>query len=196
MSLKYTILIALSEGPKSGYDVAKLFDKTIGFFWRARHSQIYRELGKLKEKQWATSKEIEQSGKPNRVVFTITEEGREALLNWSREPCEPQELKDDFLIQLYRLESIDIEALRTNLMLRLESHRDRHAQYTGKYKLLNGENSLSDLGQKLALEVGIRWESEWADWCSKALEQLHPDAISKMTNVVPLKTGRKENVKR
>jgi len=195
MSLKYTILVALSEGPKSGYDVARLFDKTIGFFWRARHSQIYRELGKLKDKHWATSEEIEQSGKPNRVVFTITEAGRQALLDWSREPCEPQELKDDVLIQLYRLESIDIEAFRSNLMLRLESHRDRHAQYEAKYKLLDGGNSLSDLGQKLALEVGITWEREWADWCAKALEQLHPDAIAGMINIVPFTSGEQKNVK-
>ncbi len=196
LSLKYTILVALSEGPKTGYDVAKLFDKTIGFFWRARHSQIYRELAKLKEKQWVTSQEVEQSGKPNKVVFTITDEGREALFNWSREPNEPQELKDDFLIQLYRLESIDLEAFRENLMLRLESHRDRHSRYIEKYEVLEGKNSLSDVGQKLALEVGIRWESEWTDWCSKALEQLSPEAVAKLSNVVPIKSEGEKNAER
>ncbi len=196
LSLKYTILVALSEGPKTGYDVAKLFDKTIGFFWRARHSQIYRELAKLKEKQWVTSQEVEQSGKPNKVVFTITDEGREALFNWSREPNEPQELKDDFLIQLYRLESIDLEAFRENLMLRLESHRDRHSRYIEKYELLAGKDSLSDVGQKLALEVGIRWEREWTDWCSKALEQLSPEAVAKLSNVVPIKSEGEKNAER
>ncbi len=196
LSLKYTILVALSEGPKTGYDVAKLFDKTIGFFWRARHSQIYRELAKLKDRQWVTSQEVEQSGKPNKVVFTITDEGREALFNWSREPNEPQELKDDFLIQLYRLESIDLEAFRENLMLRLESHRDRHSRYIEKYELLAGKDSLSDVGQKLALEVGIRWEREWTDWCSKALEQLSPDAVAKLSNVVPIKSEGEKNAER
>ncbi len=196
LSLKYTILVALSEGPKTGYDVAKLFDKTIGFFWRARHSQIYRELAKLKEKQWVTSQEVEQSGKPNKMVFTITDEGRDALFNWSREPNEPQELKDDFLIQLYRLESIDLEAFRENLMLRMESHRDRHGRYIEKYEVLEGKNSLSDVGQKLALEVGIRWESEWTDWCSKALEQLSPEAVAKLSNVVPIKSEGEKNAER
>ncbi len=196
LSLKYTILVALSEGPKTGYDVAKLFDKTIGFFWRARHSQIYRELAKLKEKQWVTSQEVEQSGKPNKVVFTITDEGRDALFNWSREPNEPQELKDDFLIQLYRLESIDLEAFRENLMLRLESHRDRHSRYIEKYEVLAGKDSLSDVGQKLALEVGIRWEREWTDWCSKALEQLSPEAVAKLSNVVPIKSEGEKNAER
>lgn len=188
MSLKYAILVALSDGPKSGYDLAKQFDETIGFFWRARQSQIYQELGKLKDKQWVISEEIEQSGKPNRVVFTIVEPGREALLTWSREPTEPQELKDDFLVQLYGIESIDLEALRTNLLSRLERHRDRHAQYVAKHKLLDGTQSLSDLGRQLSLEVGIRYENEWASWCAKALDELSPESVAKISNVVPFQS--------
>ena len=82
MSIKFAILVALSDGPKSGYDVAKHFEQSVGFFWHARHSQIYRELGKLRDKQWAVSNEIAQTGKPNRVVYSITDAGRDALRAW------------------------------------------------------------------------------------------------------------------
>jgi DNA-binding PadR family transcriptional regulator len=191
MSIKFAILVALSESPKSGYDVAKHFDQSIGFFWRARHSQIYRELGKLRDKGWAVSEEMEQSGKPNRIVFTITSAGREALLAWSREPTEPMEIKDDFLVQLYGIENIDMAGLRANLSLRLERHRDRHTQYATKHRALDGEQSLADLGHQLALEVGIRWEQGWVDWCTKALERLAPEAIASLSNVVPLRGDMK-----
>jgi DNA-binding PadR family transcriptional regulator len=193
VSLTYTILIALSEGPKSGYDVARLFDRTIGFFWRARHSQIYRELTKIKEKGWVSADEVTQTGKPNKVVFTITRSGRDALLKWSRQPSEPMELKDDFLIQLYQLESIDLEALRSNLMLRLERHQSRYARYQENKTLTSEPQSLSELGQQLALEVGMRWEYQWADWCTKALERLSPEAVSRLSNVVPITSGRKNH---
>ncbi len=186
MSIKFAILVALSEGPKSGYDVAKHFDQSVGFFWHARHSQVYRELGKLRDNGLAVSEEIEQSGKPNRIVFTITDNGREALLKWSREPTEPMEIKDNFLVQLYGIENIDIEGLRANLTLRLESHRDRHSQYAAKHQALENGGTLADLGHQLALEVGMRWEREWEDWCTIALERLSPQAISKLTNVVPI----------
>lgn len=192
MSLKYAILVALSEGPKSGYDVAKQFDESIGFFWRARHSQIYREMGKLKEAELAVAEEVPQSGKPNRIVFTITAAGREALLQWSREPSEPPEMKDLFLVQFYGIESVDLDALRQNLTRRIETHQDRHAEYVAKYRLLEDTNSLADLGQQLALEVGMRWEYQWVDWCTKALERLAPEAIAGMTNVVPFqKEGKR-----
>lgn len=188
MSIKFAILVALSEGPKSGYDVAKHFDRSVGFFWHARHSQIYRELHKLRANGLAVSEEIEQSGKPNRILFTITDAGREALLAWSREPTEPMEIKDDFLVQLYGIENIDLDGLRANLALRLERHRDRHAQYAAKHQALEHGATLADLGRRLALEVGMRWEREWEDWCTAALEQLSPGAIAALSNVVPIDT--------
>lgn len=190
MSVRFAILVALSEGPKSGYDVAKHFDESVGFFWHARHSQIYRELSNLRKKNWATSQEIEQTGKPNRIVFTATKAGLEALKDWSREPIEPMAMKDDFLVQLYGIESIDIDGLRANLTLRLERHEDRKAQYAAKHALLSGQRSLANLGHQLAIEVGLRWETEWADWCTQALDRLAPEAIARLeknTNVIPMK---------
>jgi len=191
MSLQYAILIALTEGPRSGYDIAKLFDQSVGFFWRARHSQIYRELGKLKGKAWAEAKEIVQSDKPNRIEFSITEAGREALIQWSRQPTEPQELKDDFLVQLYGIEAIDLDALRANLLARQERHRDLHAQYEAKYKLLENSDILGDIGRRLALEVALIYEREWGDWCARALDQLSPEALGSEDNVIPIEQEKR-----
>jgi len=87
MALSEAILVCLTERPMSGYDLAKNFDASIGFFWRASHQQIYRELGKLREKGHVESQEITQSGKPNRIVHTITPAGKAALLSWSSKPC-------------------------------------------------------------------------------------------------------------
>ena len=44
MSLAHAILVSLVCEPKSGYDLAKQFDGTVGFFWQATHQQIYRDL--------------------------------------------------------------------------------------------------------------------------------------------------------
>jgi len=48
MALGEAILVCLTERPMSGYDLAKNFDASIGFFWKSSHQQIYRELGKLR----------------------------------------------------------------------------------------------------------------------------------------------------
>lgn len=110
MALRDAILVSLGDGPMSGYDLAKHFDQNIGFFWRATHSQIYRELSKLKDKGFISAEEIPQRGKPNRIVYSVTNEGRDHLLAWSRQPCAPDPVKDDFLARLYGLEHMDVDA--------------------------------------------------------------------------------------
>ena len=44
MALGDAILACLTEHPMTGYELAKTFDSSIGFFWKADHQQIYREL--------------------------------------------------------------------------------------------------------------------------------------------------------
>ena len=50
MALGDAILACLTERPMTGYELAKTFDTSIGFFWKADHQQIYRELSKLRER--------------------------------------------------------------------------------------------------------------------------------------------------
>jgi len=42
MPLDHALLVALSERPASGLELARRFDRSIGYFWHASHQQIYR----------------------------------------------------------------------------------------------------------------------------------------------------------
>ena len=50
MALGDAILACLTERPMTGYELAKTFDASIGFFWKANHQQIYRELTRLRDR--------------------------------------------------------------------------------------------------------------------------------------------------
>ena len=126
MALGDAILVCLTEHPMTGYELAKTFDASIGFFWKADHQQIYRELSRLRDRGHIQGREVVQSGKPNKLVYTLTPEGRAALRHWAARPSSPPSIKDDLLVRLYALDSVDIEPLRTDLMARLEHHRDRY----------------------------------------------------------------------
>ncbi len=56
----------------TGYELAKTFDSSIGFYWKADHQQIYRELTKLRDRGHIQGSEVVQSGKPNKLVSTLT----------------------------------------------------------------------------------------------------------------------------
>jgi DNA-binding PadR family transcriptional regulator len=192
MALGDAILACLTERPMTGYELAKTFDSSIGFFWKADHQQIYRELSRLRDRGHIQGREVVQSGKPNKLVYTLTSEGRAALRQWAARPSSPSSIKDDLLVRLYALESIDLDPLRTDLMARLEYHRDRLARYErilGK-RFPQGTASSADTGKLLLLRMGLRYERAAAEWCEEALDTL--PAGGHGTSVTPIDGSRRE----
>ena len=49
MSLENALLGLLNHRPMTGYDLKRIFDDPMEFFWVAQMSQIYRELNKLEK---------------------------------------------------------------------------------------------------------------------------------------------------
>jgi len=193
MALGDAILACLTDRPMTGYELAKTFDSSIGFFWKADHQQIYRELSKLRDRGYVQVREVVQSGKPNKLVYTLTPEGKAALRHWAARPSVPASIKDDLLVRLYALDSVDIEPLRADLMARMEHHRDRYERYD---RLLHkrfpqGEASPADMGKLISLRLGLRHERMMAEWCEEAIAAL--SALAGTPSVVPLENASREN---
>jgi DNA-binding PadR family transcriptional regulator len=193
MALGDAILVCLTERPMTGYELAKTFDSSIGFFWKADHQQIYRELTRLRERGHVQAREVVQIGKPNKLVYTLTAEGKAALRHWAARPSSPPSIKDDMLVRLCALEAIDIESMRADLMARLEHHRDRLARYQRVLmkRFPDGAQSLDDTGKLLALHLGLRHEQAVVEWCEEALQTLQPAASCNnvtMIGTAPRKT--------
>ena len=178
MALGDAILACLTERPMTGYELAKTFDASIGFFWKADHQQIYRELSRLRDKGHIQGREVVQSGKPNKLIYTLTALGHAALRHWAARPSVPPSIKDDLLVRLYALDHVDIEPLRADLMARLEYHRDRFARYERilQKRFPQDTASPADTGKLLGLRIGLRHERTVADWCEEAI-----DALSALT---------------
>ena len=183
VALGDAILACLTERPMTGYELAKTFDASIGFFWKANHQQIYRELTRLRDRGHIQGREVVQSGKPNKLVYTLTPEGRAALRHWAARPSVPASIKDDLLVRLYALDSVDIEPLRTDLMARLEHQR-----------FPDGTAPRADVGKLLGLRIGLSHERAVAEWCEEAIEALSAlTAGAERTNVVPIEDSQRKN---
>jgi hypothetical protein len=59
------LLALLAFGEKSGYDLARTFDRSIGLMWAPARGHIYAILPRLVEHGWATSREVVQAKRPN-----------------------------------------------------------------------------------------------------------------------------------
>ena len=192
MALGDAILACLTERPMTGYELAKTFDSSIGFFWKTDHQQIYRELSRLRDRGYIQGREVVQSGKPNKLVYTLTDDGRAAFRHWAARPSTPPSIKDDLLVRLNALDSVDIEPLRADLMARQEYHRDRYENYERilKKRFPQGTAQPADMGRLLCLRIGLRHERMVAEWCEEAITALA--ALAGATAVVPLAGDARE----
>ncbi len=175
MALAHAILACLVERPCSGYDLAKQFDGSVGYFWSASHQQIYRELSKLEEQGWITSQTLQQSGRPDKKLYRITDKGDEHLRTWIASPCEPMPIKDDLLVKIFA----GYIASPQTILSEIERHREAHLKKLSVYKDLEQryfqnpqELSEEEKFQYLTLLKGISYETDWLAWCDKAMQLL------------------------
>lgn len=192
MALRYAIMTALIEDELSGYDLAGSFDKSLGFFWHASHQQIYRELGKLKELSWVTHRSESQQGRPDRILYALTEKGREALDAWvlTKDRMRLQETKDEFYIKLYNLSESNIDYLRSRLLERREAMMQRLYLYERIRRRHYADPASLPLRRKgvyLALIGGISGGKQYLAWCDEALSLLS-DAVESESAGVSKKT--------
>lgn len=190
MALSNAILVCLTEKPMTGYDLAKAFEASIGFFWRASHQQIYRELAKLKAAGHIDAREVIQSGKPNKVLYSLTKSGRKELVDWSRRTSSRAAIRDELLVKFYAFEHVDRGSLREQLEQRRKHHIDRLQRYERilAKRFANRALSIDEAGRLLGLKLGLRYEQSWAEWCSEALSVLEniDDEPSTSKSVRPL----------
>jgi len=103
MPLKHGLLGLLKYKSETGYNLDKSFKYSLGFFWKAQTSQIYRELNKMEKDGWLDSEMIIQVGKPNKKQYAITDAGQEELNRWlhNHESMEWITLRSEFLMKLF-----------------------------------------------------------------------------------------------
>ena len=138
-ALHYIILGLLGAHPMSGYDIKRAFDRSLATYWNAGNSQIYTTLKTLAMRKLVSSETIQQEGRPNRRVYSLTDTGRAALDAWLAEPVPARFTKDEFLTRLFFCgQTSDAIALR-----HLEEHEQAlHAQ------LADMERALRDYGDR------------------------------------------------
>jgi PadR family transcriptional regulator, regulatory protein AphA len=117
MSLKHGILGLLNYLPRSGYDLMKTFNDSLGHFWMAQPSQIYRELNNLSADGLIRASGKVQNGHITKTLHEITDAGRVELSRWlSSAPANRSEaVKSVFLLKLFFQARLGKEAVREML---------------------------------------------------------------------------------
>lgn len=95
------ILGILTEKPATGYEIKEKFSSIFNNFYNASFGSIYPILHKLTDAGKVVFEIVEQTGKPNKKIYSITESGRQAFAEYLQTPVEPRKIKSDFMVRLY-----------------------------------------------------------------------------------------------
>lgn len=173
MSLKYAILSLLAHDPLTGYELMKLFDSSVGYFWHATHPQIYKELARLEREGHVAYRTVHQRGRPTKKVYSLSELGRSELVSWLRTPAGVQRVKDEMMLKTFCCGLVSPEEALTLIREHRELHRARLQQYQELERFLRSGPIMTNplrLGPYLTLLRGIRYEADYVGWCEQASE--------------------------
>ncbi len=178
MSLKHALLGFLNYQPMTGYDLKQHFDRSIYYFWNAKLSQIYPTLTRMREDGWLTMEVDYQENRPNRKVYHITEDGRGELNRWLQEPVDMAPVRDAFLIKIFFGGKLEAEEMLTQLRHHLTLHQEQLAAYqltvrgTIRQSVEITGLERDGLFWNLTLEMGVKYEQGWIEWCQEAIEKI------------------------
>ena len=178
MSLSHALMTSLLEKSSSGYDLARRFDKSIGYFWRATHQQIYRDLARMEQSGWIASEAAPDGGRTRKKIYHVLEAGRIELERWAREPAPLFDIRDEFIVRLRADAVMGPLGLQSEVERRMALHSVKLAAYLAiEARDFPPNLALSREAriQHLILKTGIMYEQSWTRWCEEALLVLTPD---------------------
>ncbi|MGM9463005.1 PadR family transcriptional regulator [Streptomyces murinus] len=129
MALEHAILVSLLEKPGSGYELARRFERSIGYFWTATHQQIYRVLKRMENDGWVDARDVPQQGRPDKKEYSVADLGRAALSSWLHDPIEPESVRHDLAVKIRGAAFDDPAALIHEVERHRQAHRDRLTHY-------------------------------------------------------------------
>jgi PadR family transcriptional regulator AphA len=169
---KYAVLGLLAYAPLSGYDIRRIYERSLGNFWSESYGHIYPILRRLEAEGLATGAVQHQSGKPDRNVYTITDLGREELHRWLAQPPDPQKERVEILLKLFHGWEIGPEAMIEHV----ERTRAEHEALLRKYDVY--DETLSRDAEppapywRMTVNCGRHLSEAFIAWCDETLEEL------------------------
>lgn len=174
-TLGFALMGLLAQRAHTGYALATRLREPIGYFWTARHSQIYPELSRLERDGLVTHTVIDGPGPRPTKEYALTESGRAALRAWIDDPPTPEPARNEFFLRVYCLDLVDRESAR-DLVTR---ERDRHVERLKEYEWHEARFGSppprageARFGAYATLRAGLSYERYLLDYCDWLLTEL------------------------
>ncbi len=175
--LGHALLGLLARKPATGYDLMTVMDRTVGYFWAARHSQIYPELAKLEVSGHVRHREVSGAGPRATKRYSLTAAGRAELREWATSDPAPAADRDPVLLRVASLWTTDPAAAEDFVRRVRATSVQRHALYQGFADEIDAESDPGrhtdpDWAMRATVEAGLRYQQGRIDWCDWLLDRI------------------------
>ena len=164
------VLGLLSDRERSGYDLLKTAQGSVGFFWTPAKSQLYALLPKLVERGLATSRRVEQTTRPSKTLYRITPAGRRAL-RAGLEQAAPSVDRNTFELRVFFGEHMRPGAVRAMIEARRDHSRAHLAKLEEIERDLDVEAHLHPYLTLLAGKENAQAAIRWAEQALRLLDE-------------------------
>lgn len=101
MDVKTICLGVLTLGDKTGYEIKKHFESAFSHFFVAGFGSIYPALSALTRDGFVTQRDVTQSKRPDKKVYSITAKGRTLLMEALLNTPPRHKVRSEFAVLLY-----------------------------------------------------------------------------------------------
>jgi DNA-binding PadR family transcriptional regulator len=177
--LGYALLALLARQPGTGYELAARARRPLGYFWAARHSQVYPELRRLLDAGLVRFDAAPGPGPRDKKVYSLTEAGLGMLRDWVPRPPRPANSRDDLVLKAYAVWTADPAAARDLFAGEAARQEEVLSAYEKDWRAVESRHdggpppvTHPDFGNYATLRCGISYERHriaWLRWMSEQL---------------------------
>lgn len=156
------------EGERSGYDLSKQAERSVGQVWAPTKSHLYAVLRRLSTAGLVSAREVEQQGRPDKQLYSLTDAGHAAFQAWLDEPSRGD--RPALLLRIFLGGLASADSHRRCL----EGFRDDALDQLERYAEIDSRNTRRghDLFHGVVLDLGIAQAAAARDWAERRLAEL------------------------
>ena len=168
MSLKHGLIgLLVREGPQTGYQMTKAFDRSVNYVWNALPGQIYPELARLVDAGWITHA---GSGPRGAKRYEATDDGVAELRRWIIEDEPTRAIRNDTLLRVFFAYLLDRAEAEAFLQRQIDFYR---AYLAGLERFLDEPATTpSERASLLTVDAGVRLTKARIEWAENAIEEV------------------------
>lgn len=177
-TLGFALLGLLARQPATGYELARDLRRPVGYFWHARHSQIYPTLSQLEADGLVTHEVIDGAGPRPTKRYRVTRSGRQAVRRWLRATT-PEVDDREILLRVYLVWLLPTRDALSMLAAIRAHHEQSLEHYLGKTGLQSdtpGPPPRDPLfGDRATLQWGIEFERGRIAWVDRTIDSVRSE---------------------